>query len=57
LLASVKTVTPIAGTGRNVSTNGTTVIGKRSARTTTSHDALASDYSRSVTYNRETRPA
>lgn len=57
LLASVKTVTPIVGTGRNVSTNGTTVIGKRSATTTTSHDALASDYSRSVTYNRETRPA
>jgi dTDP-4-dehydrorhamnose 3,5-epimerase len=60
LLASVKSVTPILGnlaTGRNVSTDGTTVIGKRSARATTSHDALASDYPRPVTYNRETRPA
>lgn len=59
LLASVKSVTPIAGnlaSGRNASKDGTTVIGKRSARAT-SHDTLASDYPRSATYNRETRPA
>lgn len=60
LLASMRSVTATIGklpTGRNESTDGTTVIGKRYARATTSHDALASDYSRPVTYNRETRPA